>query len=55
MDRGTWQATVHRVAESGRLKQLSMHTHKVVIYSVFWLPLMQREDKTGRCMPTGYT
>ena len=28
MDRGTWQAMVHRVAKSWtRLKQLSMHAH----------------------------
>ena len=31
MDRGAWQATVHRVAKSWtRLKQLSMHTRKVL-------------------------
>ena len=28
MDRGAWQATIHRVTKSRtRLKQLSMHTH----------------------------
>ena len=30
MDRGTWRATVHRVAKSRtRLKQLSTHTHGI--------------------------
>ena len=30
MDRGTWQATVHRVAKSQtQLKQLSTHTHTI--------------------------
>ena len=28
MDRGAWQATVHKVAKS-RLKPLSMHTHRI--------------------------
>ena len=27
MDTGAWQATVHMVAESDMMKQLSMHTH----------------------------
>ena len=31
MDRGAWQATVHRVAKSWtQLKQLSTHAHKYV-------------------------
>ena len=30
MDRGAWQATVHRVSKSWRrLKRLSMHTHRI--------------------------
>ena len=32
MDRGAWQATLHRVAQSWtELKQLSMHAHNVLI------------------------
>ena len=32
MDRGAWQATVHRVAKSGtQLKQLSLHTQQFLI------------------------
>ena len=27
MDRGAWQATVHRVAESDMVEQLNTHTH----------------------------
>ena len=35
MDRGTWQATVHRVAKSQtRLKQLSMHAESVLTWEV---------------------
>ena len=44
MDRGSWQATVHRIAKSQTwVKQLSMHTHcthdmfKLHI-NIFWLP-----------------
>ena len=33
MDRGAWQATVHRVTQSRtRLKQLSMHAMHVYVY-----------------------
>ena len=32
MDRGTWQATAHRVTESQmRLKQLSLHAHHFLL------------------------
>ena len=35
MDRGTWQAIVHRVAQSQiRLKRLSTHTHVCVCVCV---------------------
>ena len=33
MDRGTWQATVHRVTKSGiQLKRLSMHSYVYKFY-----------------------
>ena len=34
MDRGTWQATVHRVTKSRtRLKQLSTHAHDMISFT----------------------
>ena len=38
MDRGAWQATVHRVAKSQTwLKQLSMHTHTFSLDCIAWI------------------
>ena len=36
MDRGAWRPTVHRVAESDRLKRLSMHAH-VYVRCGYWV------------------
>ena len=42
MDRGAWQATVHRVTKSRtRLKRLSAYAHRhwmLILYSIFFEP-----------------
>ena len=50
MDRGAWQATVHRVAKSRiRLKQLSIHAH---MHSQKSLVDQIRGDKEEKGLPT---
>ena len=48
MNRGAWQATVHRVMKSQtRLKWLGMHTHKVTLSTGNWLSLSKFSEHTG--------
>ena len=50
MDRGAQWATVHEVAESQiRLKQLSMHTHCVVLYQRLYLYAL-----IPKCLPISW-
>ena len=45
MDRGAWQATVHRVSKSQtRLKRLSTHTEKINISQSMFLGTLTPQD-----------
>ena len=50
MDRGAWQATVHRVAESGtKLKQLSTHACSGWVFNDYFscYPKLVLSDNEG--------
>ena len=50
MDRGTWQAIVHRVARSRiRLKRLSTHTHTCVCVYVYIPTEVSKRSKNYSC------
>ena len=50
MDRGAWQATVHRVANSQtRLKQLSSHRYKHSTDALLWRNLTHTLSLEGPC------
>ena len=57
MDRGTWRATVHRVAKSQtHLKRLSTHKHACSIPVVLkvWLWRLQHQHHVGTCSKHGF-
>ena len=53
IDRGAWQATVHRVAKNRtQLKQLTLHAHMPNVPLESSLALSQTAWEEGHCLPS---